>query len=184
MKRKPGGIYLFIEGTSNEENGKLAQGFHKLLSQKLAGKMPRIKMANGKSEAVRTFKKSILSREKYLLIDLDAPEEERENDLEANSLENETMQTFFMIQEMEAWFLSQPEILDDHFKSKISAKIPKRHPKEIPHPDEFLQVLTKNTKKGIYHKVEDGTALLEKLDAGKLIQQFEDFSRLIKSIGG
>lgn len=181
--RKPGGKYLFIEGTTNEENGKLAQGFHKLLLQKLQGNMPRIKMANGKSDAVRTFKKSTLSQDKYLLIDLDAPEENRSQDLAAYDLDAESSACFYMIQEMEAWFLSQPSILDIYFKAKISAKI-KRPAKEIPHPDEFLQNITKNTPKGIYHKVEDGTALLEMLDADELMLTFDDFAALVKKLGG
>lgn len=181
-KRKPGGKYLFIEGTSNEENGKLAQGFHKLLLQKLKGKMPRIKMANGKSEAVQTFKKSKLSPDKYLLVDLDAPEENRTEDIRKNDLETENSRCFYMIQEMEAWFLSQPGILDTYFKSKISIKI-KRPAKEIPNPDEFLQSITKSTPKGTYHKVEDGTALLQMLDANQLMQTFNDFSALVKRLG-
>lgn len=181
-KRKPTGKYLFIEGTANEENGKLAQGFHKLLVQKLQGKMPRIKMANGKSETIQTFKKSQLSPDKYLLIDLDAPEEQKNTDLKTNDLETDATRCFYMIQEMEAWFLSQPDILDVHFRAKISDKI-KRPPMEIPHPDVFLQKITKDSPKGIYHKVEDGTALLEKLNADQLMHSFNDFSELVKMLG-
>jgi len=181
--RKPGGKYLFIEGTTNEENGKLAQGFHKLLLQKLHGNMPRIKMANGKSEAVRTFKKFDISRGKYLLVDLDAPEEKRADDISKYELEEDAEWCFFMIQEMEAWFLSQPDMLDTYFRMNVSAKI-RRPAKEIPHPDEFLQNITKNTPKGVYHKVEDGTALLEMLDADQLMRTFDDFAALVKKLGG
>lgn len=141
--------------------------------------MPRIKMANGKSDAVRTFKKSTLSQDKYLLIDLDAPEENRSQDLAAYDLDAESLACFYMIQEMEAWFLSQPSILDSYFNAKISAKI-KRPAKEIPNPDEFLKTITK----GAYHKVEDGTALLEMLDADQLMLTFDDFAALVKKLGG
>jgi Domain of unknown function (DUF4276) len=174
--------YLFIEGTSNEENGKLSQGFHKLLRQKLAGKMPRIKMADSKEQAIRTFKKSQFSDNKYLLVDLDAPEDEKEKDLKDKQLNDEAERVFFMIQEMEAWFLSQPNILDEFYKSKLSDKIPRRQAKEIPDPSDVLRGLTKSTKKGAFHKVEHGTALLEMLDAGNLEFQFEDFADLINRL--
>ncbi len=179
--RRKRGKYLFIEGTNNEENGKLAQGFHKLLFQKLEGKMPRIKMANSKSEAIRTFKRSTLSNDKYLLIDLDAPASQKNESIKDNGLSEDNHRCFFMIQEMEAWFLSQPHILDAHFRKKISVKI-KQPAQDIANPDKFLRKITKGSPKGTYHKVEDGTALMQKLNAQKLMDEFEDFAALIKAL--
>jgi len=47
---------LIIEGTKDESNGILRQGFNKLLSQKLKGSMPRIIMGEGKTQAIKKFK--------------------------------------------------------------------------------------------------------------------------------
>ena len=87
-----------------------------------------------------------------------------------------------MIQEMEAWFFSQPEILDSYYSEKISKKIPKRLAKEIPNPSDLLYKLTKSTRKGKYHKVVHAVDLLQKLDANKLMNDFDDFKGLIKTL--
>lgn len=173
---------LFIEGTSNTNNGSLKMGFNKLLSQKLGRKMPRIIMAEGKSIAVKKFKKSTLSDEKYLLVDLDAPPPEKAKDLEKNKLLTEEEIVFYMIQEMETWFISQPKILDKFYKTNISTKLPQKQPQSIKEPDKLLMRLTKNTAKGTYHKVNHGTQLLELLDAEKLAVAFPEFADLIAKL--
>lgn len=173
---------LFIEGTSDKSNGVLSQGFYKLLKQKLEGKMPKINMSDGKSQAIKKFKNNKISEKGYLLIDLDNGEESKDSEITNSSLSSYREFTFFMIQEMESWFLSQPGILDKYYNIDISSKIPKKHAKEIPSPAEFLEELTKNSKKGKYHKVNHGTALLELLDATKLTSDFKDFENLIKKL--
>ena len=89
---------------------------------------------------------------------------------------------FYMIQEMEAWFLSQPTILDKFYKTNISTKIPQKSPKEIKEPDKLLVRLTKKTTKGPYHKVNHGTQLLELLNAEQLEQDFSEFADLIAKL--
>lgn len=90
---------------------------------------------------------------------------------------------FYMVQEMEAWFLSQPEILEQYFGGvKISAKIPQKSCGLISNPSDFLQKLTKNSNKGKYHKVKNGVPLLCKLDIDKLTNDFEDVKSLIEKI--
>jgi len=42
--------------------------------------------------------------------------------------------------------------------------------------------LTKNTKKGTYHKVNHGTQLLELLDANQLENRFSEFKDLIEKL--
>lgn len=173
---------LLIEGTTNDNNGDLKRGFNKLLSQKLSGKMPRIIMGDGKSMVIRKFKKLNKPNEKLLLIDLDKVESEKAKDLKKYQLELEKEFVFYMIQEMEAWFLSQPEILDAFYKTDISAKIPKKRPQAIKNPDRELIKYTKKTSKGAYHKVNHGTQLLELLDAEKLTQDFSEFAELIEKL--
>ncbi len=139
-------------------------------------------MGNGKTQAIRKFKKNKLSDFSYLLIDLDNVESEKGTELLKYKVSTKEDAIFFMIQEMEAWFLSQPHILDDFYKVSISSKLTKRNPKEIADPVAVLQKATKNTRKGKYHKVKHGTALLELLDAKKLKKSFSEFEKLIDKL--
>ncbi len=173
---------LFIEGTADRSNGILRQGFHKLLKQLLAGKMPRIIMGNGKTQVITKFKKNTLSPFSYLLIDLDADEKQKQQALVNYELKENEAVVFFMIQEMEAWFISQPQILDKYYKTPISAKLPNTNPKKIANPVAVLEKVTRDTQKGKYHKVKHGTALLELLDAHLLKNSFNEFNQLITRI--
>ncbi len=183
-------VILFIEGEPNSPNGDLRAGFSKLLSQKLEGKLPKIIIGGGfsqggKSQTIQKYKTNKLQCDfSLLLVDLDKPETEREKDLELEGLVQNKADVFYMIQEMESWFLSQPEILDnfyglDNFKKKVSEKLPKKKAAEIEHPDEELKRITKNSKKGEYHKIKHGVELLKLIDANKLEIEFIDFKRLI-----
>ena len=83
---------------------------------------------------------------KFLLIDLD--NDTKEKRLKAFNLPKS--ETFFMVQAMEAWFLSQPEILNEYYKKDL--KIPKKHASEIRKPDVKLKELTADSPKKEYHK--------------------------------
>ena len=181
-RKKQHNKMLFIEGTSDTSNGVLSQGFYKLLKKKLEGKMPKINMADGKNQAIKKFKNNKVSKKGYLLIDLDTVEQNKESEITNNSLTTYKEYSFFMIQEMESWFLSQPTILDHFYGKRISNSIPSKHAKDIPDPATFLERITKDTQKGKYHKVNHGTALLELLDATKLTADFDDFADLVKKI--
>ncbi len=172
---------LIIEGSKNKSNGILRQGFNKLLSQKLKGEMPKIIMGEGKSQAIKKFI-SLKKYYSYLLVDLDNNKSERENDINNNNLTEKKEFVFYMIQEMEAWFLSQPQILDYYYGNKISEHIPKRPVQDIANPSELLYRITKSTAKGKYHKVAHAVDLLQMLDAQKLINEFADFKNLIKTL--
>lgn len=170
---------LFIEGTSDDSNGDLRQGFNKLLSQKLIGFMPRIVMGDNTPQ---TIKKFINCKNRgFALVDLDSPESERHAKVELYNLAgNDSL--FFMIQEMESWFLSQPDVLDNFYGHDISKRIPQKNVKDIKNPAEFLMEITRHTKKGKYHKVKHGVELLKKLDANKLEECFSDFASLIQNL--
>lgn len=173
---------LIIEGTSDTRNGILRQGFHKLLEQKLKGKMPRIVMGDGKNQAIKMFINYGNDRLPNLLIDLDKKETFKDNDLKENNLSDKSEYVFYMIQEMEAWFLSQPGILENYYGTDISGKIPKKHASEIPNPSDFLNNIIYSKKRKKYHKVKHAVDLLQKLDANKLINEFEEFNRLVKTL--
>ena len=171
---------LIIEGTKDESNGILRQGFNKLLSQKLKGSMPRIIMGEGKTQAIKKFK-NYRTGKPFLLIDLDKPESQKEKEIEEKGFIQGSEYVYFMVQEMEAWFLSQPEILDSFYNEKIR-NIPDRPAKDIPNPSDLLYRITKATKRGKYHKVAHAVELLQKLDANKLSTEFVDFRNLIETL--
>lgn len=171
---------IVIEGTKDTNNGDLREGFNKLFSQDLKGAMPRIVMGEGKGQAINKFRHLPGAT---LLCDLDSNnEEDIDADLVKASIADRKADVFYMISEMEAFFISQPEILDDFYGEKISEKIPKKHAKKFPNPDEYLQELTKNTKKGRYHKIRHGVELLKRLDAAKLKKDFPEYEDLIEHL--
>ncbi len=171
---------LYIEGTTDDTNGDLRQGFSSLFSQKLEGKMPRIRMAEGKSQAINKFKKPLPNDKPLLVIDLDKPDSFKTAFLKEEDLEDQSTKIFFMVQEMEAWFLSQPAILDDFYNHEISSRI-KRRPVEIENPSDELIRLTKNIpKKEHYHKVRHGVELLKLLNLDNLMNEFNDVKNLIE----
>jgi len=171
--------YLFIEGAKDTTNGDLREGFRKLLEKKVKGKMPTISMGEGKSQTIDKFKNSEDSK---LLCDLDKPSSDREDDLKKCGLMNKKESVFYMIHEMEAWFISQPTVLDKFYGSLISDKLAKKSATEVFEPDKELQRITKDTKKGIYHKIRHGTELLKLLDVDKLSNDFPDFKRLVECL--
>ena len=179
---------LFIEGQPKTTNGDLKKGFVKLLQQNFTVKLPRIILGGGKLQTINKFKTNQLEAKSFLLlVDLDNTESERENDLKTNSIIQVEDSIFYMIQEMESWFLSQPEILDNFFGDglsgkKISSKIPKKKTSEILNPAELLLSITKNSKRGTYHKIKHAVELLKLLDACQLEKDFPDFKRLIEKL--
>lgn len=176
------GKVLIIEGAPDTRNGILRQGFHKLLEQKLRGKMPKIVMGDGKKQAIDKFLNYLGDRIPNLLVDLDKEESEKEPDIKENNLSDKSDFVYYMIQEMEAWFLSQPEILDQYYSSELSKKIPKRPAKEIQKPAALLYSITQSTRRGKYHKFKHAVDLLQQLNATGLMRDFDDFNNLVKSL--
>ncbi len=182
------GKRLFIEGAPPcESTGNLRQGFEKLFKKKLQGKSPRIVLSGDKNATIDKFLNNRFPETPFLLIDLDAAEEARNKDLEAHKLSNNTEAVFYMIQEMESWFLSQPEMLDEYYRPKpganpVSQKCSSRPAAEKPDPKEELKRVTKNSLKGPYHNTKHAVDLLMMLDADKLTTDFPDFKKLVEKL--
>jgi hypothetical protein len=172
--KKPQKVTLFVEGTNDDTNGDLRQGFDDLLKKELLGKMPRIILCNGINQTIDKFLKA--DGVKFILIDLDGTVDTKADRLKEFKLPES--QTFFMVQAMEAWFLSQPDMLAVYYKKALD--IPKRPPQDIPQPDKVLRRLTATTKKGEYHKVSHAVELLGKLVMPKLKKDFPDVKQLIE----
>lgn len=178
---------LYIEGTSDLDNGNLRKAFATLLEKELKGKMPQVIMGDGISQTVDKFMSKPLqaNERRYLLIDSDQflTEDVREtvmkkyNDAKPNrkkSMEKEN--SFFMVQEAEAWILSQPSVLEN---ARISTEsLPKKNVMEITKPSLELARLYKNSQKE-YHKVIEFVKVFPLLDSQKLREYFEEYNRLI-----
>ncbi len=176
---------IFIEGTTDDTNGNLKKGFSLLFEKKLKGKMPRIIMGDDQVATTRKFLNYASKGKKALLIDSDLPNANREDVILKLGLKDEKDNVFLMVQEMEAWFLSQTEMLDNYFKSNVSKRIPAKHASNIPDPSDFLADITKDSRKGKYHKVKDGASILPLLDTEMLSTDFkDDFHRLMKIFKG
>lgn len=173
---------LFIEGESSEAIASLRQGFNKLFTQLLAGKMPKIYMGDGISTTIRKFKKNQREGVSFLLIDLDAPEAEMEQRFAELDLSDYQGRVFWMVQEMESWFLSQPEVVDKIYGKGVSNQLKQKRPQTITKPSAELMELTKSTKKGKYSKVRHAVEFLENLDATQLKKDFPEFKRLIDEL--
>lgn len=180
---------IYIEGTQDLDNGDLRLAFAKLFEKELKGRMPRIVMGNGKGQTVDKFQSTPLSNgeTRYLLVDSDAPVESKDdvcqhyNDQKPNRKQScISINTYLMIQEAEAWILSQPDVLK-RFKINVN-KIPKRNVMEISDPSDLMATLYKDSGKE-YHKVRDFSRIFPELDTKALKECFPEFNSLIETLG-
>ncbi len=181
---------------------KLEEGFYRLFGQAIPEKnlhiQVDIKMGSGRNKARDIFKERLNKKENtHLLIDLEGRKNKRTEQLEGLELVNEKDLVFFMVEKMEAWFLSQPDKIEkyceDLLKNKqtLVADEIKKPADEIIHPDNVLKTILKRhsyeEKRGKqvkrrYKKLKDGAALLQLLDLEKLQDDFEDVKRLVEAI--
>jgi hypothetical protein len=204
-------IEIFVEGNAAENprmpqllvtNGSgLRQGFSALLRQKVSEDAfdLKISMQDSITKAVPNFKKNVGKIPNLLLlIDLDAPKSERAKRLKDNDLDGFSDRVFFMIQEMEAWFLSQPDAIEKAFllnlkKPNIAAdnNLQNKLPSEIKKPSRVLATIFKRhfeitergaIKKKEYKKGSDAQRILQQLNLEKLANDFGDVARLLEKI--
>lgn len=174
--------WLFIEGTTDDHNGDLSEGFRMLFEQKLKGKMPKIKMGDGKRSTIDKYKNTVFKRneknKRFLLVDLDG--NQREDDLKENELDKD--KCFYMIQEMESWFISQSkEVLDKYYRTTISERLAKKNAIDFNHPDEEITRCLRPLGRE-YEKVKDGVRMLKLLNLDKLMTDFPDVKNLVEEL--
>ena len=176
---------IFVEGARNTINGNLRTSFGKLFMQ-AERPNPDVNMSNDMAEAIKKFlvetnNRTSSYKKVFLLIDLDGPEATRADWLAKHKLTQYQEHVFFMVQEMEAWFLAQPAVLEVYYP-RLKHDLIGRSPMAIAKPSDELAERTKNSSKGKYAKVRDGAQLLMKLDLRQLQADFPDVARLIAAL--
>lgn len=205
-------VSIFIEGgvlpsdnvsvQTMDNSEKLREGFYSILSQV---KSPTefniiIKQGSGNKQTVNFFKNRIhKEHNSLLLIDLDCQKDKKEERVLEFDLTDYSDNVFFMVQEMEAWIISQIDKIDTYYEGKFirkkngqalseHIKIKNIHPEDITKPSIVLKEVlgqyfrTKDNKKKKYGKLKDGAGLLSIIDANDLRKTFSDFEALVKSI--
>jgi len=90
---------------------------------------------------------------------------------------------FWMVELMEAWFLADPEALEDYYRIPFARTYNSRV-EEIPKADVMgrLRDATRHTQKGPYHKTKHGPHILERLDPAKVRQAAPNCERLFSEV--
>jgi len=193
-----GGVLLNdnISAATVNNSERLRQSFHKLLSKVLNPDNFNIivEIGAGDKNAAKSFKKHAINDSKTtLFVDLDGVKSIKHERLIELDIVDYNNQVFFMVQEMEAWILSQPEAIEKCYDLRFirrkkdeqltNHKLLLVHPEEITKPSKILEILLPyyysekkgdKIKKKKYGKLKDAPLLIEQLDFTKLLATFED----------
>ena len=214
-------VHIFVEGigTDNadvntvDRSAAFRRAFHELLSQSIENEEVTLSVepARGWKAAAKTYIRHKQKAEKNycLLIDLDATIDHKTVRLNENlvgiqeTLADFPNEVFFMVQEMEAWILSQPNVIETYanengYKRKLEKKVAEHHflkvpPIEISKPSDKIETIFREyfeewnelkgkNKAAKYHKTKIAPDLIGMLDFQKLTETFEDAKNLQKLI--
>ena len=207
-------ITIFIEGgilpndkinvQTIDNSERLRESFYNIMSQLISPNKFNIsiKQGSGNKQTIKFFKSRIQKQKNsILLIDLDDKKNKKKQKLIDFELNDYNGNVFFMVQEMEAWIISQIDKVDLYYEGKFLRKkintklsddenISLKHPEEIVKPSKILKIIlgryfsyTMNKKRNKkYSKLKDGADLLSILDADELKKTFSDFNDLIIKI--
>ena len=220
-------VHIFLEGVATHDSTdvdtvdrstEFRKAFHKLLTQSIENQRIELSIepaTNWKAAAKTYIRHKQKAEKKYcLLIDLDGEIGTKPKRLNESlvgmeeTLANFPDEVFFMVQEMEAWILSQPSVIeayadDKGYKRKLEKKVGehhflKVHPIEITKPSEKIKTIFREhfeeqierksrikVKAVEYHKTKIAPDLIRMLDFQKLTEIFDDvksFQNLIKTI--
>ena len=199
-------VKVFFEGGADPKSNpnvatvdntlRLRESFNKLLNAAFEEEKVRIQ-----AEPTYSISNTVRIRESnsLILIDLDGSKDKKKQRLNDNQLTDIQEFVFFMIQQMESWILSQPEVIEEVFKKdkakpdlvKDDSQIKNKHPETILNPDFVLDKILQRyfiVKKGDkekklkYGKLKHSPDLIENLDINKLKNKFEDVEFLINKI--
>jgi hypothetical protein len=209
-------ITIMIEGGAPDSSSDIAtventeslrESFHRIFSESLGYEVKiRVQPLGGYRNAARIFSES--TTDVYLFVDLDDKKENIPNWFEKLITENplkpieipasKKPKVFFMIQEMEAWILKQPEAIENwglknhyvrkHPTEKIAdhSLISRKNIEDLAKPSVKLNLIIKHFfrkeyrgKKKIiqYGKLKTAPDLLDCLDVSKLKATDSEFNR-------
>ena len=210
-------ITIYIEGVQSDNNAVLTidnaaifrEKFYQLFSQQLSSeKFNLIIQPFGSITKARKMLERIEKQQinGVLLIDLDGPKQQIEQRLKRYK-PFDTTKIFFMIQEMEAWILSQVDKIEEFGKNEglirkranediyTNPLIKNKHPEEISKPNEKLDTILRQyfdvikirrgkeqQKSKRYSKTKDGPKLIGLLELQILMQHFDEAKRLVDYI--
>lgn len=210
-------ITIYIEGVQSENPAVLTidnsaifrEKFHKLFSQQLSSTEFNLQIKPfGTVTKARKMLELMDSQgiNAVLLIDLDAPKEQRDERLNQYK-PFDTTKVFFMIQEMEAWILSQVDKIEEfgkqeglirkreHEQINNNSLIKNKHPEQINKPSEKLDTIFRQyfdivkIRRGFerkigkrYSKAKDGPKLIGLLELQILMQSFDEARKLVDYI--
>ena len=147
-------------------------------------------MGDSKNHTIESFfTESIDSKEeRFLLIDSDEPTPNKQQICNKynrtykskQKIDSSINNTFLMIQEAEAWLLSQPEVLVEQAGIDMT-KFNCLNVETIKNPSDKLADLYKKSGK-TYNKVRDFAKIFPKLDIAKLKQTSSEFKALIDAL--
>ena len=150
--------------------------------------MPKIIMGNGKWQTIDKFLLTPIKvgEVRFLLVDSDSPVSNKTDickyfNKKVSNPKHVCAEynTYLMIQEAEAWILSQPVVLKKH-GIKVG-KLSKKNVMEISNPSDLIAEIYKDSGKE-YHKVRDFCLLLPDLDTSVLKSYFSDFKGLMETL--
>ena len=199
-------VKVFFEGGADPRSNpnvatvdntlRLRESFNKLLNAAFEEEKVRIQ-----AEPTYSISNTVRNREpnSLILIDLDGSKDKKKQRLNDNQLTDIQEFVFFMVQMMETWILSQPEVIEEVFRYykvgkllvKDDDKILNKDLEKIANPDNVLHVILgryfvieKGTKKKKlkYGKLKHSPDLIENLNIHKLKNKFEDVEFLINKI--
>lgn len=179
---------IYIEGSSETDNGNLRKAFSCLFEKELSGNMPRIIMGDGKDQTIDKFHSTPVKpgERRFLLFDSDKAMPNKQlicqeyNDAKPNRKVDATADnTFLMIQEVEAWILSQPDVLSAAGIDMSKFKIP--DVETISKPSEKLKELYKHSNK-VYTKVSEFVKIFPQLDSSRLKSSCPEYKSLIMAL--
>lgn len=176
---------VFVEGggDTRAQQAGARKAFRTLFEKAgLAGRLPRVEACGGRSETIRDFRTALRRNEDaVLLVDSEgpvgagvSPEEYLVQRGEwARDASTPGERIHLMVQVMEAWLVSQPEVLRDHFGSCFNAsKLAKTlHPESVAKVAvaKALDDATRDCPGGAYSKKKRrGFEILERLEVAEL----------------
>ena len=184
-------------------------GLRRSISRLIAGKLSNkdldvdVELCGGIAATISKFKSQPTENSDpyFLLIDADVPPADIPLRLKNQELEAYKEIVFFMVQEMEAWILSQPDNIEVCYKNCIftannpiaeGVELKDKDVHLIPKPSKLLKTILQRyfsevrkgeTKKKKYaSKLVDGSKLLSHLCIHRLYDYFPEVKRLVDTL--